>query len=176
MGQMMSTPGRGWDRGLTNLADHVIKLHLRSVTDHFFQNDEFLHPPGPGVKRVSPRFPGISRAMAGNLHKNVRDATSGHEGSWGYWASHWSEACWDRLWLAETDVSDHQGLCSWEHDIGWREKLQTLTSWPDLTGHWSWEDCPAFLRHDFVTLRDGDCDGLSARHSPPVYVEAIPNL
>lgn len=93
MGQMMSTPGRGWERGLTNLADHVIKLHLRSVTDHFFQNDEFLHPPGPGVKRVSPRFPGISRAMAGNLHKNVRDATSGHEGSWGYRASDWSEAC-----------------------------------------------------------------------------------
>ena len=28
---------------LTNLADHVIKLHLRLVTDHFFQNDEFLH-------------------------------------------------------------------------------------------------------------------------------------
>ena len=28
---------------LTNQADHVIKLHLELVTDHFFQNDEFLH-------------------------------------------------------------------------------------------------------------------------------------
>ena len=40
---------------LTNQADHVIKLHLELVTDHFFQNDEFLHQVFSvlRVKRVS---------------------------------------------------------------------------------------------------------------------------
>ena len=45
---------------LTNQADHVIKLHLELVTDHFFQNDEFLHQVfsvwGSSGSAVVPRY------------------------------------------------------------------------------------------------------------------------
>ena len=47
MGTLCHVQGHPWSHTTgqcsTASADHVIKLHLQFDTDHFFQNDEFLH-------------------------------------------------------------------------------------------------------------------------------------
>ena len=67
---------------LTNQADHVIKLHLELVTDHFFQNDEFLHQVfsvwGSKAQEGQLWFPGTGHSALSWVicKKNVLDAMS----------------------------------------------------------------------------------------------------
>ena len=82
--------------------------------------------------------------------------------------SDWPRPVWpsSRGCVVESMTSDDEKNC--KH---WPRDLTSL--WRLDTGHEKSVSL-AFLCHDFVTPRDGDCDGLSALS--PVCVEAIPNL